>query len=121
LTPIVALMMLSGDQSAPTRWSEAPRPSRAAPGVVWWIEDEDAEPTAGQGRSGAGHQWAIQRVGVVGDEYDGWAMVLVARVVNEEQFWRGSARTEHRLGCLQQRAHLCIAVVGALYRIAVDS
>jgi hypothetical protein len=63
-----------------------PRPSRAAPGIVWWIEDEDAEPTAGQGRPGAGHQRSIQRVGVVGDEYDGWAMVLAARVVHEVQF-----------------------------------
>jgi hypothetical protein len=54
---------------------------RRAPGA-WWVENDYPEPTATEGRAGAGCEWEVQGVGVVGDEHHRRVAVLAAQVVH---------------------------------------
>ena len=92
---------------------------RRAPGA-WWVENDDPEPTATEGRAGAGCDWEIQGVGVVGDEHHRRVTVLAAQVVHQVQLRRRPAWTEHRLCGLEQGTHLLVAVTGLPHRVAID-
>ena len=84
------------------------------------VEDEDAELSAVERRSGAGRTRRVERVGVVRHEHDRGVAMGAAEVVHELQVGCGGARSEHVRGRLQQRARLGVAVGRLPNGVAVD-